>query len=392
MRLLPRRSRRRAAPLRVMGVARVGPRTKDLAPRLGRGEIAVIDHRDLDRVAAESLLAAGVAAIVNAEHSISGRYPNGGPQKVVAAQVPLLDAVGPSVMQTVRDGEVVELRDNALWRNGEKVATGELLTAPDIEQRMEDARLRIGTELRSFARNTLEYIDKEAEQTFEPLELPPLRTKIRGRQALVVVRGLDYEHDLRALRAYIREYRPVLIAVDGGADALIDSGRTPDIIIGDFDSLSPVALHCGAELVHHVHPDGRAPGLDHLRAAGVHYERFVAEGTSEDAALLLAFEAGADLIVAVGTHATMVEFLDKGRRGMASTFLTRLRLGPVLVDAKGVSRLYEGRIRRLDMLFLVASAVLAMVAMIYASHSLHVFFDGFRLMFSDAWGRITNWF
>jgi uncharacterized membrane-anchored protein len=375
-----------------VGVARVGPRTKDLAKRIGKGEIAVIDHRDLDRIAAESLLAAGVSAIVNADQSISGRYPNGGPERVVAAHVPLLDAVGSAVMDKVHDGEVVELRDDALWCNGEKYAVGELLTADDVEQRMEEARLRIGTELRSFARNTLEYIDKEAERTFEPLRLPTLRTKIRGRQALVVVRGLDYERDLRALRAYIREYRPVLIAVDGGADALIDDGRTPDIIIGDFDSLSPVALHCGAELVHHVHPDGRAPGHDRLEAAGVDYERFVTEGTSEDAALLLAFEAGADLIVAVGTHASMVEFLDKGRRGMASTFLTRLRLGPSLVDAKGVSRLYQGRVRRRDLVLLVVSAIAAMVAMVYASHSLRVFLDGFRLMFDDTWSRIHGWF
>ena len=386
------RRRRPVSSLRVAGVARVGPRTKDLAKRIGRGEIAIIDHRDLDRIAAESLLAAGVAAIVNADHSISGRYPNGGPERVVAARVPLLDAVGGAVMETVRDGELVEIRDNALWRNGEKLVAGELLTAHEVDQRMEEARLRIGTELRSFARNTLEFIDKEAERSFEPLELPPLSTKFRGRHALVVVRGLDYKHDLRALRAYIREYRPVLIAVDGGADALIDSGRTPDIIIGDFDSLSAVALRCGAELVHHVHPDGRAPGLDRLQAAGVPYERFVAEGTSEDAALLLAFEAGAELIVAVGTHATMVEFLDKGRRGMASTFLTRLRLGPMLVDAKGVSRLYQGRVRGRDMVLLVIAAVAAMVAMVYASHSLRVFLDGFRLMFDDTWSRVRDWF
>jgi uncharacterized membrane-anchored protein len=375
-----------------VGTARVGRRTKDLATRIGRGEIAIIDHRDLDRVAAESLLAAGVAAIVNAEHSISGRYPNGGPERVVAARVPLLDAVGPAVMELVHDGETVELRDGALWRQGEKLAAGELLTADEIEQRMEEARQCIGTELRAFARNTLEYIDKEAEQTFRPLELPQLSTKFRGRHALVVVRGLDYKHDLRALRGYIREYRPVLIAVDGGADALIDVGRRPDIIIGDFDSLSPVALHCGAELVHHVHPDGRAPGLERLEDAGVAYTRFVAAGTSEDAALLLAFEAGAELIVAVGTHATMVEFLDKGRRGMASTFLTRLRLGPMLVDAKGVSRLYQGRVRHRDMLLLVVAAVAAMVAMVYASHSLRVFLDGFRLMFDDAWSRVRGWF
>jgi uncharacterized membrane-anchored protein len=392
MRLGRRRRSRRGAAVRVRGIARVGARTKELATRVGRGDIAVIDHRDLDRVAAESLLEAGVAAIVNAEHSISGRYPNGGPERVVAAGVPLLDAVGRAVMEDVRDGEVVEIHDGALWRNGEKLAAGELLTADEVAARMDDARQQVGTELRSFARNTLQYIDREAEQTFEPLVLPPLKTSIRGRQALVVVRGLDYKDDLRALRAYIREYRPVLIAVDGGADALIDFGRTPDIIIGDFDSLSPVALHCGAELVHHVHPDGHAPGADRLAAAGVRYQEFVAEGTSEDAALLLAYEAGAELVVAVGTHATMTEFLDKGRRGMASTFLTRLRLGPVLVDAKGVSRLYRGRVRRRDMVLLVVSAVAAMLAMVYASHSLRVFLDGFRLMFDDTWARVRSWF
>jgi uncharacterized membrane-anchored protein len=257
---------------------------------------------------------------------------------------------------------------------------------------MEAAKLNIGTELRAFAENTLEYIDKEAEGTFAPLTLPTLKTKIHGRHALVVVRGLDYKSDLKALRAYIREYRPVLIAVDGGADALIDDGHTPDIIIGDFDSLSPVAFHCGADLVHHVHPDGRGPGREELAEAGVHYETFVTEGMSEDAAMLLAYEGGAELIVAVGTHATMVEFLDKGRRGMASTFLTRLRLGPVLVDAKGVSRLYQGRIRRRDLLLLVGSAIAAMIAMVSASRSLHVFMDGFRLWFERVWDNITDLF
>jgi len=392
VRLPGRRRSVRSGARRVIGVARVGPRTKHLATRVGKGEIAIIDHRDIDRVAADSLLSAGVTAIVNADQSISGRYPNGGPARIVAAGVPLLDAVGAGVMESVHDGDVVEIRDSALWRDGEKIAAGDLLTADEIEQRGEEARQRVGLELRNFARNTLEYIEREAEQTFEPLALPPLETKIRGRHALVVVRGLDYERDLRALRAYIREYHPVLIAVDGGADALIDAGRKPDIIIGDFDSLSPVALHCGAELVHHVHPDGRAPGGERLAESRVPYRNFVAEGTSEDAALLLAFEAGADLIVAVGTHATMVEFLDKGRRGMASTFLTRLRLGPILVDAKGVNQLYQGHIRRRDMLFLVVSAVAAMVAMVYASHSLRVFLDGFRLMFDDTWSRVRGWF
>ena len=375
--------RRKADASTLRATARVDRRTKDLAKRIGRGEIAVIDHQDIDRVAGESLVAAGVAAVVNASPSISGRYPNGGPIRIVAAGIPLLDDVGADVMGALRDGDLVELRDNALWRDGEKIASGQLLLESDIETRMEDARTTIGVELKRFALNTLEYVDKEAELTFEPLTLPELDTRIRGRHALVVVRGHDYKHDLRTLRPYIKEYKPVLIAVDGGADALLDRGLTPDIIIGDFDSLSENAWHCGAQLIHHVHPDGRGPGREELVARGVKYEEFVTEGMSEDAAMLLAYEAGAQLIVAVGTHATMVEFLDKGRRGMASTFLTRLRLGPVLVDAKGVSRLYEGRVRRRDMLLLVCSALAAMIAITIASDELRVFLDGLQLWFDN---------
>jgi uncharacterized membrane-anchored protein len=376
----------------VVGVARVGTRTKDLAKRLQRGEIAVISHQDLDRVAADSLIDAGAVAVVNASESISGRYPNEGPRAVVRAGVPLLDAVGPGVLDAVRDGDVVEVRDGALWRGDEKLAVGTPLLEDDIEQRMVAARAGIGNELRRFAENTLRYVEQEADVTFEPLVVPPLRTSISGRHAMVVVRGHDYKQDLAALRAYIRQFHPVLIAVDGGADALLDLGLTPDIITGDFDSLSDRAMRCGAELVHHVHPDGRAPGRDHLVEWALPYVEFVAEGMSEDAAMLLAYEAGASLIVTVGAHATMVEFLDKGRRGMASTFLTRLRLGPVVVDAKGVNRLYESRVRRRDLLLLIASALLVVVVMAIASDSFRVFLHGFTVVFSDSWTRIRGWF
>jgi uncharacterized membrane-anchored protein len=376
----------------VRGVARVDPRTKDLARRIGRGEIAIIDHIDLDRVAAESLVAAGVAAVINASSSISGRYPNSGPLRLIDAGIPLIDDAGGAVMDLVRDGEMIDLVDGEVLCAGEVVAKGELPTRDDITSRMEAARLGIADELRRFARNTLEFVDREAELTFEPLDVPPIKTHIAGRHALVVVRGHDYRHDLAALRPYIKEYGPVLIAVDGGADALLEFGLKPDVIIGDFDSVSDRAVHCGADLVHHIHPDGRAPGRDALLAWGLPYHEFVAEGMSEDVAMLLAYEAGARLIVAVGTHVTMVEFLDKGRKGMASTFLTRLRLGPVLVDAKGVSRLYEGRARRTDLLLLVGAALVAMVVLALTSNSWQVYLDGFRLWFDNAVERIRNWF
>jgi uncharacterized membrane-anchored protein len=386
--------RRRTERESVTGLARLDSRTKNLARRIARGEIAIIDHVDLDRVAAESLVAAGVGAVVNASPSISGRYPNSGPLRLAEAGIPLLDDVGSGVMNAVHEGEFLEINGCELRRDGEVIAKGSLLSLPEIEERMEVARLGIGVELRRFAHNTLQYIDREADLTFEPLDLPELRTKVRGRHALVVVRGHDYKHDLRALRPYIKEFRPVLIAVDGGADALLEFGLKPDIITGDFDSLSEAAMQCGAELIAHERNDGYSPAREMLTERGLPFETLVAPGMSEDVAMLLAYEAGAALIVAVGTHATMVEFLDKGRSGMASTFLTRLRLGPVLVDAKGVSRLYQGRARRLDLVLLVGSALFAMVAMFIVAESFgyRVFFHGFHLWFSDRWRSVREWF
>lgn len=389
--MLGLRSRRRRSDVaEVVAGARVDRRTKDLVKRLQPGEIAVIDHQDLDRVAADGLVENGAAVVVNCAESISGRYPNGGPRRVVTAGIPLLDAVGAEVIDRVREGDTLRVVGDEVWRGDELLATGTLLDLETIEHAMDAARATIGGELERFALNTLEYVQREASIAFEPLELPPLRTDFEGRHALVVVRGHDYKSDLAALRSYIREYRPVLIGVDGGADALLDINVKPDVIIGDFDSVSERALRCGAELVHHVHPDGRAPGRESLLDWGVDYHEFVAEGTSEDVAMLLAYEAGAALIVAVGTHATMVEFLDKGRRGMASTFLTRLRLGPVLVDAKGVSRLYEGRVRRLDWVLLVGSALVVMIVVAVISEPIRTLLDGFRLTLRDLWYSITG--
>ena len=374
----------------IVGRARVDRRTKELVKRLQPGEVAIIDHRDLDRVAGDALVEAGAAAVVNASPSISGRYPNGGPIRVVRAAIPLVDDVGKGVMAAVAEGDLVEVDGGTVRARGEVIATGTVLDAAGIEAAMEAARSRIGLELERFAENTLEYVRQEAQLTFLPLCLPPLKTDFQRRHALVVVRGHDYREDLRHLRGYIREHRPVLIGVDGGADALLEVGLKPDIIIGDFDSVSERALGTGADLIHHVHPDGRAPGRDALQGWGVPYEEFVVEGTSEDAAMLLAYEAGAQLIVAVGTHATMVEFLDKGRGGMSSTFLTRLRLGPVLVDAKGVSQLYEGRVRTADLVLLIGAAVAAMLVVGLASAPLQTFLEAVWLYLRNLWLSITT--
>jgi uncharacterized membrane-anchored protein len=374
---------KRAAPQGIAGRARVGKRTKDLIKRLEPGDIAVIDHADLDRVAADGLVAARVAAVVNAKCSVTGRYPNQGPLRILAAGIPLVDEVGSELLDVLEDGTDVTIVEGEILDGGKVLAAGRRRGVEEMEAVIAEARRTIGEELQRFAENTLEYVRREAELTFSPLVLPPITTEIAGRHALVVVRGHDYKEDLRALRPYIAEYQPVLIGVDGGADALLEQRLRPDMIIGDFDSVTAGALDVAKDLIHHVHPNGHNPGFEELQAFGVDYEEFVIEGTSEDAAMMLAHEAGAELIVAVGTHATMIEFLDKGRPGMASTFLTRLRLGPTLVDAKGVSRLYEGRVRRRDIVLLVAAAFAVIIVMVAVSDSLRVFIDAVRLYLRD---------
>lgn len=376
----------------VSGPVRVGRRTKDLVKELRPGEIAVIDHRDLDRVAGEGLAAAEVAAVVNASPSVSGRYPNSGPLRVTQAGIALFDVEDGDVMSTLVDGQQVTVDGDRLMVGDETVAHGRQLDRSAVEALMEQARDSIGNELERFAVNTLEYVEKEARLLFEPIVVPELRTDFAGRHVLIVVRGHDYQEDLRALRPYIVEYHPVLVGVDGGADALLDLRLTPDMIIGDFDSLSERAWSCGAELVHHVHPDGRAPGREELIEHGLDYTEFVIEGTSEDAAMLLAYECRAELIVAVGTHSTMVEFLDKGRAGMSSTFLTRLRIGPMLIDAKGVSQLYRGRVRRRDLVLLVVAALVVILAVALVSDSLQVLLRSAWVGIRDLWYSLTGRF
>jgi uncharacterized membrane-anchored protein len=221
--------------------------------------------------------------------------------------------------------------------------------------------------LEAFAANTMEYLKQERELLLDGVGVPAVKTPIAGRHCLIVVRGYDYKADLDVLRPYIREFKPVLIGVDGGADALVEAGYTPDMIIGDMDSVSDDVLRCGAEVVVHAYPDGRAPGLDRAHRLSVEAVTFPAAATSEDIAMLLADEKGASLIVAVGTHNNLVEFLDKGRGGMASTFLTRLKVGGKIVDAKGVSRLYRQNLSTSSLLLLVLSAIAAMAAAIAVS-------------------------
>ena len=367
MRLPTLRRNRGTEPGAVAGTARLDRRTKRLAGRLRPGDIAVIDHLDLDRVAADSLVAVGVAAVLNAKPSVSGRYPNLGPEVLVKAGIPLLDDLGEGVFQRLREGDTVRVEGNTVFLDKEPIAHGNRQDAESVAKAMADAREGLSAQLEAFAANTMDYLTQERDLLLDGVGVPDIETQLRGRHCLIVVRGYDYKADLDVLRPYIREFKPVLIGVDGGADALVEAGYTPDIIIGDMDSVTDDVLHCGAEVIVHAYPDGRAPGLARVNQLGLEAVTFPAAATSEDLAMLLADEKDASLIVAVGTHATLVEFLDKGRGGMASTFLTRLRVGGKLVDAKGVSRLYRQSISGSSLLLLVLSAVAAMTSAVAVS-------------------------
>jgi uncharacterized membrane-anchored protein len=369
---------------------RVDARTKNLTKRLKPGEIAVIDHQDIDKVSAEALLACRPAAVVNAALSISGRYPNLGPEILVDAGIPLVDHVGRDIMHTLHEGELVRVDGDQVWVGETVVATGQAFDHDLVVSSMNEARAGLAVQLEAFAANTMEYLRRERDLLLDGVGVPDIRTVLEGRHALIVVRGYHYKEDLRTLRSYIREYRPVLIGVDGGADALIEAGLKPHLIVGDMDSVTDSTLRCGAEIVVHAYRDGNAPGLERVRRVGVEPVVFPATGTSEDVAMLLADDKGASLIVAVGTHATLVEFLDKGRSGMASTFLTRLRVGGKLVDAKGVSRLYRSRISNLTLTLMLFVGLSALFAALWSTTGGHAFLQVLGARWDDLWSFVVG--
>jgi uncharacterized membrane-anchored protein len=359
----------------VRGSVRPGRRTKLLVKHLRRGDIALIDHLDVDRVSAEELIAAGAAAVLNCRPSSGGTYPNLGPQLLVEAGILLVDLPDDSLFDVLDDGDPVEVWGEGpdagrVLRKGVGLARGEVLDQERVRAETEDRRRDIGDALERFAHNTIEHMREERELLAGRIELPRFVTDFRDRSTLVVVRGVGHQHDLRALRSFIRDMRPVLVAVDGGADALLEAGLTPHMIVGDMDSAGEAALRCGAELVVHSYPDGRAPGRHRLEELDLAFKLVPAPGTSQDIAMLIAAEKGARLIVSVGSQFNLVEFLDRNRKGMSSTFLTRLRIGEILIDAKGVNRLYRPRPGMTPLLVVIAAGLIALVAVVWMTPAL----------------------
>ncbi|MBI3688277.1 MAG: hypothetical protein HY241_13260 [Actinobacteria bacterium] len=382
-----RRGRRGHTLSGVVGVARLDRRTANLTGRLAAGDIAIIDHVDLDRTSAEALVACRAAAVVNASPSVSGRYPNLGPEVLVAAGIPLVDRVGQEIFAAVRDGATIRLDGDTLYLGDTTVATGIRQTPESVAEAMEAAKEGLSSQLEAFAADTVAFMRRERALLLDGDGVPETRTELSGRHVVVVVRGFDDRRDLAALRPYIREYRPVLLGVDGGADILLDAGYRPDLVVGELTQVSDRALRCGAEVVARALPGDHGGALDRVRDLGVPALAFPSTGSSEDLALLLADVRGAALIVGVGTHATLTEFLDRGREVMASTFLTRLRIGGKLVDAKAVRQLYRSRISGGALLLLVLAAVVAVAAALAVSAA----GDPLVTQLTEAWHRVVSW-
>lgn len=331
--------------MRVEAKLKKDRKTKKLAKRIEPDQIAVINHIDIDEVAANSLVEAKIKLVINADKSISGRYPNAGPRILVDNNILIIDNIGIEAFDALEEDDVIVVEDGEIYKRDRLVGRGEVIDKALVDEKIRLAYENIGHELDRFIDNTIEYAKKEKGMILGDVEIPKMSTKFVNRQVLVVVRGHNYKDDLQAMISYIEEVKPVLVGVDGGADALMEFGYKPDLIVGDMDSVSDEALMAADEILVHAYVDGRAPGLKRVEDLGLKAVVMPSPGTSEDIAMLVAYEYGAKLIVALGTHSNMIDFLEKGRKGMASTFLVRLKIGSRLIDAKGVSMLYKSRLK-----------------------------------------------
>jgi uncharacterized membrane-anchored protein len=354
----------------VGGVARVDRHVGALLRRLRPGDVVVLDQVDLDRATADALVRAEVAAVVNASPSISGRFPNLGPQILVDAGIPLVDAVGVEVLHAVKDGTRVRLHDGLLYAGEQVVGEGVVQTADSVADALVEAKSGLAHQLEAFAANTIEFMRRERALLLDGVGVPDGRVDLAGRQVLVVAAGYDHVADLGRLGRFIREHRPRLIGVGAGADALLAAGHRPHLIVGNPADVSDEALTCGADVVVPAFTDGHAPGLHRVQDLGAGAVTFRSSANPEDLALLLAHHHRASMIITVGLSASMTEFLDRGRSGSnASTFLTRLQTGGRVVDGRVVAALHRNRMSGWIAVLLLAAAAAAVVGALLVSQA-----------------------
>ncbi|QNG18679.1 thiamine pyrophosphokinase [Rhodococcus triatomae] len=372
----------------VSGIARVDRNTAKLLRRVGPGDIVVLDELDLDRVTADALVKAGVLAVVNASSSMSGRYPNIGPETLVANGILLIDSAGTEVFKSIKDGSKVRINDGGVYAGERRIAKGTEQTEAEISDRMIEAKTGLVDHLEAFSGNTIEFIRTESPLLIDGIGVPDVDVDMKDRHVVIVTDGPEHVADLKNLKPFIKEYSPILIGVGCGADALEDAGYRPDLIVGDPEEISTATLKSGAEVVLPADPDGHAPGLSRIQDLGIGGMTFPASGSPSDLALLLADHHGASLIVTVGNTVSLDEFFDRGRReSNPSAFLTRLKVGPKLVDAKAVATLYRSRVSGGAIALLVLAALVAVIVALLVSNTGAEVVD----WATDLWNRLTLW-
>ncbi|WCK55936.1 putative cytokinetic ring protein SteA [Aneurinibacillus sp. Ricciae_BoGa-3] len=326
----------------IQGMVRCSAFTKQMIGQIKPGEIPVISHSDIDEVTARCLIQRKVKAVINCAPSFTGNYCTRGACVLLEHNIPLYECQpDANLLLCVQTGDDVTIEGNYLFDSqGRQIARLMQVTLYEWQEKQRLAEEKKESILSAFIDNTLEYASREKAYFIKPLPTLPLNTRLEGRDAVVVVRGMYDCEDFKALRTYIHDVKPALIGVDGGADILLENGLKPDIIVGDMDSVCDDALKAATDIVVHAYVTGEAPGERRLRSLNLPYHLLAAPGTSEDLGLLLAYENNARLIVSIGSHTSMIDFLEKGRKGMASTCLVRMKIGSRLVDARGISQLY----------------------------------------------------
>ncbi|GAA4813085.1 putative cytokinetic ring protein SteA [Tomitella cavernea] len=369
-----------------VGLARVGRDTTKLLSRVGEGDIVVLDEVDLDRVTADALVEAKVAAVVNVSESISGRYPNLGPEVLVSAGVTLIDRAGESALRKVKDGARVRLHEGTLYSGERRLAGGTEMSRAEIEDLMIEAKTGLVNHLEAFSGNAIEFIRSESPLLIDGVGVPDIDIDLDGRHVVVVADGPEHAEDLKRLKPFVKEYSPVLVGVGKGADALVKGGYRPDLIVADPADVTAETLRCGAQVVLPADQDGHAPGLERIQDLGIGAMTFPAAGSPTDLALLLADHHGAALIVTVGASASLDEFFDRSRGDSnPSSFLTRLKVGQKLVDGKAVATLYRSRVSGLAITMLILAAMLAVVAAVAVTGTGQEFLD----WAVDAWNSVA---